>query len=211
VASTAREIGLRYYRRQQRLTRLSANRVQALWRLLDATDLTASWHARVGPRIVKTVAAGQLASAALADGYVDSVVHAEGADSEREGEVRPEAFAGVAADGRSLESLMYLSVITSKERIGRGMAVDDALMFGLRQALRLSSSEVTQAGRAAVGSSMTGQRHHSGLRQGGAAAGLLPLRHPRRQGVRLEQGLPAAPQVRLRPPADHADRTPSAP
>jgi hypothetical protein len=158
VASTAREIGLRYYRRQQRLTRLSANRVQALWRLLDATDLTASWHTRVGPRIVKTVAAGQLASAALADGYVDSVVHAEGADSEREGEVRPEAFAGVAADGRSLESLMYLSVITSKERIGRGMAVDDALMFGLRQALRLSSSEVTQAGRAAVGSSMTGQR-----------------------------------------------------
>jgi hypothetical protein len=135
VASTAREIGLRHYRRQQRLTRLSANQVQALWRLLDASDLTASWHTRVGPRIVKTVTAGQLASAAWRT-TTSTVVDAEGADSEREGEGAPRLFAGVAADGRSLESLMYLSVITSKERIGRGMAVDDALMFGLRQALR---------------------------------------------------------------------------
>jgi hypothetical protein len=158
VALTARQIGLRYYRRQQRLARLAANQVQTLWRLLDTSDLTTSWNARVGPRIVQAVTSGQLASAAIADDYVDAVVDAEGADPERVGRVRPEAFAGAAADGRSLASLMYLSVITSKERIGRGAAVDDALMAGLRQALRLSSSEVTQAGRAAVGASMAGKR-----------------------------------------------------
>ena len=158
MALTARQIGLRHYRKQARIARLTANQVQALWRLLDASDLTTSWNARIGPRIVQAVTAGQLASAALADDYVDAVVEAEGAVSDRAGRVKPEAFAGAAADGRSLESLMYLSVITSKERIGRGMAVDDALMMGLRQALRMGSSEVTQAGRAAVGSSMTGQR-----------------------------------------------------
>lgn len=158
MALTARELGLRHYRRQQRVARLTANQVQKLWRLLDSTDLTSSWNARIGPGIVQAVSAGQLASAAMADGYVDAVAHAEGADPERAGRVQPGAFAGVAADGRSLESLMYLPVITSKERIGRGMAVDDALMAGLRQALRLSTSEVTQAGRAAVGSSMAGKR-----------------------------------------------------
>lgn len=158
MALTARQIGLRHYRKQARIARLTANQVQALWRLLDASDLTTSWNTRVGPRVVQAVTAGQLASAALADDYVDAVVEAEGAAPDRGGRVKPAAFAGAAADGRSLESLMYLSVITSKERIGRGMAVDDALMMGLRQALRMGSSEVTQAGRAAVGSSMTGQR-----------------------------------------------------
>lgn len=158
MALTARQIALRYYRRQQRVARLTVNQVQELWRLLDTSDLTSSWTARIGPRVVQAVAAGQLASASMADDYVDAVVAAEDADPERAGRVRPEAFAGMAADGRSLESLMYLSVITTKQAIGGGMAVDDALMAGLRQALRLGSSEVTQAGRAAVGSSMAGKR-----------------------------------------------------
>lgn len=158
MALTARQIALRYYRRQQRVARLTANQVQELWRLLDTSDLTSSWTARIGPRVVQAVTAGQLASAAMADEYVDEVVDAEGADPERAGRIRPEAFAGVAADGRSLESLMYLSVITTKQGIGGGLSVDDALMAGLRQALRLGSSEVTQAGRAAVGSSMVGKR-----------------------------------------------------
>jgi len=156
--ATARQIALRHYRRQQRVTRLTVNQVQELWRLLDASDLTGSWNAGIGRRVVQAVTAGQLASASQADEYVDEVVDAEGADSERAGSVRPSAFAGVAADGRGLDSLMYLSVITTKQGIGGGLSTDDAMMRGLRQALMLSSSEVTQAGRGAVGASMAGQR-----------------------------------------------------
>lgn len=158
MALTARQIALRYYRRQQRVARLTANQVQELWRLLDASDLTSSWSARIGPGIVQAVTAGQLASASMADDYVDAVVNAEEANPERAGRVRPEAFAGIAADGRALESLMYLSVITTKQGIGGGLGTQDAMMLGLRQALMLSSSEVTQAGRSAVGSSMAGKR-----------------------------------------------------
>jgi hypothetical protein len=154
----ARQIALRHYRRQQRITRLTANQVQELWRLIDAGDLTGSWNAGVGRRMVQAVTAGQLASAKLADDYVDEVVDAEGVDPERAGSVRPSAFAGLAADGRSLDSLMYLSVITTKQGISGGLSTDDALMRGLRQALMLSSSEVTQAGRGAVGTSMVGKR-----------------------------------------------------
>ncbi|MFE9432859.1 hypothetical protein [Streptomyces sp. NPDC006640] len=155
---SARQIALRHYRRQQRYTRKVANQVQELWRLLDLGDLTGSWDAGIGSRMADAVAAGQLASAGLADDYVDEVAAAEGADPERAGSVRPSAFSGLAADGRGLDSLMYLSVITTKQGIGGGMPVDDALMRGLRQALMLSTSEVTQAGRSAVGSSMAGKR-----------------------------------------------------
>lgn len=153
-----RSIALRHYRRQQRITRLTANQVQELWRLIDVSDLTGSWNSGIGRRMAQAVAAGQLASAGLADDYVDEVVDAEGADPERAGSVRPSAFAGLTADGRSLDTLMYLSVITTKQGIGGGMNTQDAMMRGLHQALTLSGSEVTQAGRGAVGASMVGKR-----------------------------------------------------
>lgn len=153
-----RELALAFQAAQARRTRLAANEVQRLWSQLDRADLSGSWNASVGPRIVRAITAGQLSSAAAADDYVDEVVDAEGADSDRAGRIRPEAFAGVAADGRNLDSLMLLSVITTKQGIGAGLSTDDAMMRGLQQALRLSSSEVTQAGRSAVGSSMVGQR-----------------------------------------------------
>lgn len=209
MALSARQIALRHYRRQQRITRKTVNRIQVLWRLLDASDLSGSWDAGIGRRMVEAVTAGQLASAQLADSYVDAVVDAEEADPVRAGRVRPSAFAGAAADGRSLESLMYLSVIGTKERIGRGLGTPDALMAGLRHALTLSSSEVTQAGRGAVGASMAGKRTIQGYvrvvqppacsrciilagKEFGWNAGFQ--RHPR---------LP----LRLCPPADDADRT----
>ncbi len=158
ITLSMREIGLAFQRAQARRTRLVANEVQRLWGQLDRRDLTGSWEGSVGPRIVRAITAGQLASAAAADGYVDEMVEAEGADPARAGRVRPEAFAGLAADGRALDSLMYLPVITTKRGIAGGLSADDALMRGLHQALRLASSEVTQAGRGAVGSSMAGKR-----------------------------------------------------
>lgn len=158
VTLTVREIALAFQAAQARRARRTANEIQRLWRQLDPRDLSGSWETSVGPRIVRAVTAGQLASAGAADGYVDEVVEAEGADPARAGRVRPQAFAGLAADGRALESLMYLSVITTKQAIGGGLSTDDALMRGLHQALRLGASETMQAGRSAVGSSMAGKR-----------------------------------------------------
>ncbi|MGY4930321.1 VG15 protein [Streptomyces sp. 900116325] len=155
---TAEALGLAFHAAQARRARLTANEIQRLWAQLDRRHFTASWNSSVGPRVIRALTAGQLASAAAADEYVDAVAEAEGADPDRAGRVRPEGFAGVAADGRALESLMYLPLITSKTRIAAGQSVDDALMAGLRQALRIGSSEVTQAGRGAVGTSMTGAR-----------------------------------------------------
>lgn len=158
ITTPVREIALAFHASQARRVRLTANEIQRLWEQLDRRDLSGSWAASVGPQIVRAITAGQLSTASAADRYVDEVVDAEGADPARVGRVRAEAFAGAAADGRPLDSLMLLSLITTKQGIAGGLSVDDALMRGLNQALRLGSSEAMQAGRSAVGSSMAGKR-----------------------------------------------------
>lgn len=151
-----------YYVALSGLSRRAADRVQALWQELDRRDLTGSWEALVGPRIVETVAAGQAAAAALADPYLNAVVAADGADPREGGRIQPGAFAGYAADGRDLESLMYLPVVTTKQAIGAGMSDVEAMMRGLNQLLRVAASEVTSAGRTATGAGIAGRRTISG-------------------------------------------------
>lgn len=154
------DVALAYYAAQARLVRRTTNRVQRLWRTLDAGNLSASWEALVGPGVVEAVAAGQLAAAAHADPYLDAIEAADGVDEEAGdgARVRAAAFAGVASDGRPLDSLLYLPVITTKETIGAGASAVDAMMRGLNQLLRMSATQVADAGRTAVGAGIAGRR-----------------------------------------------------
>jgi hypothetical protein len=152
------DVAVAYYAAQARLARRTANRVQRLWRTLDRGNLTDSWAALVGPRVVEAVTAGQTAAAAQADVYLDAVEAADGGEPEPDGRVRAPAFAGVASDGRPLDSLLYLPVITTKQAIGAGAADVDAMMRGLNQLLRMSATQVADAGRTAVGAGIAGRR-----------------------------------------------------
>jgi hypothetical protein len=147
-----------YYAGQARLARRTANRVQELWRQMDRGRLTESWLGLVGPAVLEAVRAGQLAAAAQADFYLDAVVSADGDDPAEGARVRPSAFAGQASDGRPLDSLLYLPVITTKEAIAAGAADVDAMMRGLNQLLRISATQVADAGRTAVGAGIAGRR-----------------------------------------------------
>lgn len=152
------DLGLTYQAQQARKARAAANRIQDLWWSLKGQDLSGSWNAGIGAQMVSTITAGQFASARGADDYVDAVTLAQGAVIDRAGRAQAAAFSGLAADGRSLHDLMYLPVVTTKTRIAAGQSFDDAMLAGLQQALMLSTSEVMQAGRGAVGASMIGQR-----------------------------------------------------
>ncbi|MEO3978780.1 hypothetical protein [Streptomyces sp. CAU 1734] len=147
-----------YYVAQAARSRQATDRVQALWRELDRRDLTGSWESYVGPAVVAAVTAGQFASAAAADAYVDSVVRADGGRPDAAGMIRPSAFAGAAADGRSLETLLYLPVITAKQGIAAGMSDVEAMMRGLERLLRMAATEVADAGRTATGAAIAGRR-----------------------------------------------------
>lgn len=159
---SAEDLAEAYYVTQARHARRTADRVQALWQELDRRDLTGSWESLVGPRIVRAVTVGQLAAAGGADEYVGAVIAADGAVSEAAGRVRASAFAGRAADGRSLESLLYLPVITTKQGIAAGLDDVEAMMRGLQQLLRMAASEVADAGRGATGASIASNRTING-------------------------------------------------
>jgi hypothetical protein len=152
------DVAFAYYAAQARLARRTANRVQRLWRTLDRGNLTDSWAALVGPAVVEAVTAGQLAAAAQADPYLDAVEAADGVEGEADTKVRAASFAGVASDGRALDTLLYLPVISTKQAIGLGASDVDAMMRGLNQLLRMSATQVADAGRTAVGAGIAGRR-----------------------------------------------------
>lgn len=148
--------------------------VQRLWKELSAADLSGSWVAGVGPAVVRAVTAGQLLAASTGQTYVDTMVAAEGATSNyvpQATTVNYRALAGVAADGRDLESLLYLPVIRTKTLIKGGMTLQESLLGGLLDLQRMVASEVADAGSGAASVAMTANRAVLGyLRQVRAGA-----------------------------------------
>ncbi|WP_416976710.1 hypothetical protein [Streptomyces sp. T028] len=155
---TAVELAQAYYVAQAQLTRSTVDRVQELWRELDRRDLTGSWEALVGPAVFDTVTAGQIAAAGHADPYLDAIETADGDGPDGTARLRAATFAGHASDGRALDSLLYLPVITTKEAIGAGLSDVEAMMRGLNQLLKMAATQIADAGRTAVGAGIAGRR-----------------------------------------------------
>lgn len=152
------EVGLAQYRRQQRIVRRAANHVQTLWKRIDAGDITGSWE-QLAPLLVQAVTEAQTAAAALADPYLDAVMVAEGASSAAAApKLNPAAFAGTASDGRPLVSLLYQPAIDWKVRLLAGQSPRDAAAGSLASALRITATQVADAGRGATGAAMAGRR-----------------------------------------------------
>ncbi|GAA5033137.1 VG15 protein [Streptomyces siamensis] len=157
VTDELRGIALAQYRRQQVIVRRSANRVQAIWRQINRGDISGSWE-QLSPLLVAAVADAQAEAARLADPYLDEVLDAEGADPARAGRVNPGALAGIASDGRPLVSLLYQPVIDWKARMLAGQSMEDAFRGSLASALRITATQVADAGRGATGVAMAGRR-----------------------------------------------------
>ncbi|MFF5186458.1 hypothetical protein ACFY30_22225 [Streptomyces sp. NPDC000345] len=157
VDAMVRAIALEQYRQQQILVRRAVNRVQAVWRQINRRDISGSWE-QLAPLLVAAVAEAQTEAARLADPYVDAVVAAEDADPAAAGRVVPSAFAGIASDGRPLLSLLYQPVIDWKVRMLAGQSMDDAFRGSLASALRITATQVADAGRGATGAAMAGRR-----------------------------------------------------
>src|SRR5207237_440005 len=109
-------------------------RMEQLWRMLDTADLSGSWVRGIGNAMVRALAAGQLLAASSGQQYVDAMVAADGLASDYEtgaGMVQYRQMSGVAADGRALDSLLYLPVIRTKTLIGNGLTLQEAMLGGL--------------------------------------------------------------------------------
>ena|SRR5690349_5443277 len=150
---------------QRRAVMRTALTVERLWAQLSASDLTGSWLRGIGPAIVRAVAAGQIAAALPGQQYVDAMVAADGLQPEYDqgaGRVVARQVTGVAADGRPLDSLMYLPVIRTKTLIKGGLTLQQAMTSGLAELSRIARSEVMDAGRGSAGVAMAANRTVTG-------------------------------------------------
>lgn len=142
-----------HYRAQQR--RLLVTRAQArrIWRGMGP-EFDASWRAR-RPRLVGALAAAQLDAATAGLAYVDAVLRETRVDAPAVAEVVPESLAGVASDGRPLDSLLYGSVTTTKDAVAAGASTQQALDQGARWLDMAVWTQVNDAARVATGMSIT--------------------------------------------------------
>ena len=92
----------------------------------------------------RTAAASSLVSGALALGQ-------QGTWAPPDGIVDPDAFAGLAADGRKLEKLLNVPARTTHRLMGQGMDAAQALEAGERQLTMMVLTEIADAGRGAAG------------------------------------------------------------
>lgn len=123
-----------------------------------------SW-AEVAPPLVAVTSAAQLAAANAAVAYVPAVLAETGQPDAPDAIVRPRAFAGVAADGRSLEGLLTSAVVRAKTASARGLGSEPALAEGGRWLDALLQGAVVDAGRGATTAGIATREHMGWVRQ----------------------------------------------
>jgi len=136
------------YATQQRLQLATISLTRREWAKMG-TEFDASW-ATVGPRITLLTASAQLGAARDGAAYVPKVLAELGQSVDPLAEVDPRAFAGIASDGRPLDSLLYGAVTTSKTASST-MAPPDALAAGGRWLDMAVQTMVADAARGAAG------------------------------------------------------------
>jgi hypothetical protein len=137
-----------YYKTLQRLQVVMIAAARTSWAGMGA-DFDRSWP-KVAPRLVTVLSAAQLAAAQAGQSFVPDLLEETGQLDEPEAVVRPQAFSGVAADGRSLLGLLRSSVVHAKEASGRGSAPQQALDAGGSWLDGLVQTAVSDAGRGSV-------------------------------------------------------------
>jgi hypothetical protein len=134
-----------FYRTLQRLQIVLVLAGRRSWARMGP-DFDPSW-ALVAPQLVQVTSAAQLAAATAATAYVPAVLDETGQPDAPEARVSPQAFAGVASDGRTLEGLLLGATRFAKQAVGKGAGVDSALALGGRWLDGALSTVVTDAAR----------------------------------------------------------------
>jgi hypothetical protein len=137
-----------FYRLQQRVNAETRVDLRRLWRRMG-TDFEASWD-RLGGSIYSTIAAAQLELARASVTYLDDLAD-QTTPAPPEGALVPEAFAGIASDGRDLAALSYGAVVKAGEAVNAGATRPQALRVGGSWLDLMGRLQVADAARIATG------------------------------------------------------------
>ena len=113
----------------------AAREARRAWSRVDGDDVAGSWLSLIG-RVLSVVTGFQVLAASRADMYTGEALELQGGDVEPAGEVNPQAFAGVASDGRSLFGLLYRPAVAFKIAMSRGNSLQKSLAVGQATLLR---------------------------------------------------------------------------
>lgn len=120
------------------------------WRKLGPNWIADAWRERI-PTVAAAITTAQrtAATSALVSGAL--ALGEQGQWAEPDGLVNPDAFAGLTADGRNLDTLLRAPAITARTLIADGVEPAQALAAGGRQLSMMVLTEVADAGRGAAG------------------------------------------------------------
>lgn len=141
------EIAAQHYRTQQTISRQTVDQAQALWSQVEAKSLLDTWLALLA-EMLRVLISGQAAAAAQAQPYVAALAAAQGIPPAALA-VAPLAFAGMAADGRALASLLMQPALKTLGLLAAGADDRDALRSGLASLTRIVDTEISDASRTA--------------------------------------------------------------
>lgn len=145
---TTERVALAHYRNRRALAIAAATVAHRLWLQVDRSRIVASWRLLI-PQLLVVLTGAQQAAARDADGYLDAVLDAQGVDATALGRVDATALAGVASDGRPLDSLLTSPAFGVLSAIGKGATQARALAGGLASLDMIVRTQVADAGRAA--------------------------------------------------------------
>lgn len=138
------------------VTQRILDQVQALWRGMRPADVLAEMEGATGRRILNLVIAGQLTVAQGAEAFVRASLAALGATGlPLLGTVSPTGFAGIAADARRLDTLLYLPAVTVASRRAAGATDEEAMLAGLVQMAAITGTELADTARQSAQVAMT--------------------------------------------------------
>jgi hypothetical protein len=119
-------------------------------RLVDIDNLDGT-HPAFRAQAAATLATLQATSVRLSGAYLGAFLRSELNDrSIAAPTIDPRRYVGRSRTGKTLEDQLTSTVITVKNAIAAGTAPGDAARHGARQAVRLASTEVVHAARAAT-------------------------------------------------------------
>lgn len=161
---TVTDVASTFVSQQRATATATAAAVATRWNRIDPDDIISSWRAQLVP-VVALVAAAQARAARDGAAYTPAAVRQQGLTPRPAGDVVYTALAGVASDGRPLDTLLDLPAIQTVRRIGDGAIVDDALAQSRRHMMMLAATQVFDAGRIAAGLALTADRTVNGYRR----------------------------------------------
>lgn len=152
---TVAEVAVQHYATTSAIQSAAVAAARAQWARLPTSyyELQQAYLDEIGPQILAVLILAQLAEAEESDSYVAAIL-AEligQDDPQRQGVIDPDGFAYTAADGRDLDTLLYLPVARAQIALRQGAPPAEALKIGEDILSQIIATETRDASRTADG------------------------------------------------------------